>query len=73
MIMAKHGICVPYDLTEPIKALSDADKGRMMEAILEYGQSGNLPQFDGALALAWEFIKIEIDRTNGIASPAHKK
>ncbi len=73
MVMAEHGIRVPYDLTEPIKALSDADKGRLLVAILEYGQSGKLPQFDGVLALAWEFIKPEIDRTNGIAPPAHKK
>lgn len=73
MVMAKHGICVPYVLTEPIKALPDADIGRMLEAILEYGQSGKLPQFDGTLALAWEFIKIEIDRLNGIVPPAHKK
>lgn len=73
MVMTRNGIRVPHDLIEPIKVLPDADKGQLLVAILEYGQSGKLPQFDGMLALAWEFMKPEIDRANKITSPTHKK
>ena len=73
MVMARNGIRVPHDLIEPIKVLTDADKGRLLVAILEYGQSGKLPQFDGMLALTWGFMKPEIDRANGITPPTHQK
>ena len=42
--------------------LSDAEKGRLLVAMLEYGEKGILPQFDGMLALAWGFVKTKLDR-----------
>jgi hypothetical protein len=42
--------------------LPDADKGRLLVAMLEYGQCGKQPQFDGMLALAWGFVKPKIDK-----------
>jgi hypothetical protein len=51
-----------FDILEPIKVLPDADKGRLLVAMLEYGQSGTVPQFDGMLALAWGFVKPKIDK-----------
>lgn len=60
--MARPGIMLYFDILEPIKVLPDADKGRMLVAMLEYGQSGILPEFDGILALAWGFIKPKLDR-----------
>lgn len=42
--------------------LSDADKGRLLVAMLEYGKYGTVPQFDGMLALAWGFVQPKIDR-----------
>ena len=46
----------------PIRVLSDEDKGRLFLAMLEYGQNGTVPQFEGMLALAWGFIKPKIDK-----------
>lgn len=60
--MPRPGIMLYFDILEPIKVLSDADKGRLLVAILEYGQSGTLPVFDGMLALAWGFIQPKLDR-----------
>lgn len=60
--MARPGIMLYFDILEPIKVLPDADKGRLLVAILEYGQSGILPVFDGMLALAWGFIQPKLDR-----------
>ena len=51
-----------FDILEPIKVLSDAEKGRLFVAILEYGQNGTAPVFDGMLALAWGFVKPKIDK-----------
>jgi len=51
-----------FDILEPIKVLPDADKGRLLVAMLEYGQSGMVPEFEGMLALAWGFVKPKIDK-----------
>jgi hypothetical protein len=60
--MARPGIMVYFDMMGPLKVLSDADKGRLFWAMLEYGQTGIEPAFDGLLALAWEFVKPKIDK-----------
>ena len=44
--MGRPGIMLYFDILEPIKVLSDADKGRLLVAMLEYGQSGKNPHFD---------------------------
>ena len=62
--MARPGIMVYFDMLGPIKVLPDADKGRLFVAMLEYGQSGIVPEFEGMLALAWEFAKPKLDRDN---------
>lgn len=60
--MPRPGIMIYFDILEPIKVLSDAEKGRLLVAMLEYGQTGVLPEFDGMLALAWGFVKPKLDR-----------
>lgn len=63
--MARPGIMLYFDILEPIRVLPDADKGRLLVAMLEYGEFGTVPQFDGMLALAWGFIKPKLDRDEG--------
>ena len=60
--MGRPGIMLYFDILEPIRVLPDADKGRLLVAMLEYGQSGTVPEFDGMLALAWGFVKPKIDK-----------
>ncbi len=62
--MARPGIMLYFDILEPIRVLPDSDKGRLLVAMLEYGQDGIEPKFDGMLALAWGFVKPKIDRDN---------
>ena len=59
--MARPGVMLYFDMIDPIRVLPDADKGRLLMAILEYGQSGISPQLDGMLAMAWGFVKPKID------------
>ena len=60
--MARPGIMLYFDMLEPVRVLPDAEKGRLLVAMLEYGQSGKLPEFQGMLALAWAFVKPKLDR-----------
>ena len=62
--MARPGIMLYFDILEPIRVLPDADKGRLLVAMLEYGQSGKMPDFNGelGLTLAWGFVKPKLDR-----------
>ena len=60
--MARPGIMLYFDILEPIRVLPDAEKGQLLVAMLEYGQSGIVPEFTGMLALAWGFVKPKIDK-----------
>lgn len=60
--MARPGIMLYFDILEPLTVLPDADKGRLLVAMLEYGKNGTVPDFDGMLALAWGFVKPKIDK-----------
>lgn len=60
--MGRPGIMLYFDILEPIKVLPDADKGRLLVAMLEYGRFGTVPEFDGMLALAWGFVRPKLDR-----------
>ena len=60
--MARPGIMLYFDILEPIRVLPDADKGRLLVAMLEYGKFGTVPEFDGMLALAWGFVQPRLDR-----------
>ena len=60
--MARPGIMVYFDMMGPLKVLPDTDKGRLFWAMLEYGQTGKMPEFEGILELAWEFVKPKIDK-----------
>lgn len=60
--MARPGIMIYFDIRKPLEVLPDADKGRLFDAILEYGEFGTIPEFDGMLAMAWGFIQPKLDR-----------
>lgn len=60
--MARPGIMLYFEILEPIRMLSDADKGRLLVAILEYGRDGVVPELEGPLGIVWSFIQPKIDR-----------
>ena len=51
-----------FDVRPCLKRLTDDDKGRLFEAILDYGEFGIIPEFDGMLGVAWDFIRPRLDR-----------
>ncbi len=65
LAMAKEGIpgvMLYFDVRKCLKRFSIEDKGMLFEAILDYAELGVLPDFDGALGVAWDFIQPKIDR-----------
>ena len=60
--MARPGIMIYFDILEPIRMLSDEDKGRLLVAMLEYGRDGIVPERDGALGIVWSFVQPMIDK-----------
>ena len=60
--MARPGIMLYFDILEPIRMLSDEDKGRLLVAMLEYGRDGVVPKLDGSLGIVWSFVYPLIDK-----------
>lgn len=58
----KPGVMFYFDIRPCIKRLTMVEKGKLFEAILDYGELGVLPEFDGMLGLAWDFIVPRLDR-----------
>lgn len=64
-MMAKPGVMFYFDVRPCIKRLDINEKGRLFEAILDYGEFGIVPELDGALGVAWDFIQPKLDRDTG--------
>jgi len=62
--MAKKFIKAYYDWEEQMSKLSDAEKGRLFMALLEYGRTGEEPKLDGVEDLLFPVFKVQIDRDN---------
>lgn len=62
--MSKPGVVLYFDILPALKFLSYDQKGKLFEAILEYGESGKSPDFaeDPLLGMAWCFVGPRIDR-----------
>lgn len=59
--MGRPGIMLYFDILEPVRVLTNSERGKLLTAILEYGKEGKEPSFSGKLALAWGFVRPRID------------
>lgn len=57
----RPGVMVYFSIRPSLKRLTLEEKGALFEAILDYGQTGVLPDFDDVLGIAWDFIQPLID------------
>lgn len=60
--MAKTYVALYYTYRDQLVALSDAERGQLLIALLDYAKDGYVPVFEGALQMAFLFIKSQIDR-----------
>jgi len=58
----KPGVMIYFETGQSIKGLDYETKGRLFEAIMEYGEHGTVPPMDGILAAVWPFVANSIDR-----------
>lgn len=58
----RPGVMFYFSLRPALKRLSMEEKGRLFDAILDYGETGILPELDGVLGVCWDFIQPMIDK-----------
>ncbi len=51
-----------YDYRRHLAMLNDAERGRLLMGLLDYGETGAEPELDGAAAMAFSFITAQMDR-----------
>ena len=57
----KPGVMIYFELRGMLKLLSDAEKGQLFEAILEYGETGSTGELSRILQVAWPLIQMRLD------------
>ena len=57
----KPGVMVYFDLRGMLKLLPDAEKGKLFEAILEYGETGHVGELTDTLKIVWPLIQKRLD------------
>ena len=57
----KPGVMVYFELRGMLKLLPDEQKGKLFEAILEYGETGSIPELSPTLRVAWPLIQMRLD------------
>ena len=60
--MARDYICLYHSYLDAIQALGDAERGRLLTAMLEYSITGAAPQLGGNERFIFPLIKAQIDR-----------
>ena len=58
----KKSLVLYHDIRAPLEMLDDEERGKLFSAILNYSEYGELPEFEGALQMAFAFIRTAIDR-----------
>lgn len=58
----KRSFVLYHDIRDPLELLTDSERGRLLSAILDYSEYRKLPDFDGALQMAFAFIRTALDR-----------
>lgn len=57
----RPGVMIYFELRLSLRRLSREEKGDLFDAILDYGETGVLPDFDGVLGVVWDFVQPRID------------
>ena len=60
----KPGVMVYFELRGMLKLLSAAEKGRLFEALLEYGATGMVEELSDTPKVAWPLIQMRLDMDN---------
>ena len=59
---SKKGFVLYYDYRQHLALLKDDERGKLLTALLDYGENGIEPTLDGAAFMAFSFIRAQMDR-----------
>lgn len=62
MAEGKNSFVLYHDIREPLKLLSDEERGKLFLALLDYSEFGIMPDYEGSLGMAFAFVRTSIDR-----------
>ena len=60
--MEKASFLMYLDYEEQFNIMTDEQIGQLMRAIIKYEKTGEVPNLDGMLKMAFSFIKTQLDR-----------
>lgn len=56
------GVMLYFEIRPCLNRLTCDEQGQLFHAILNYGEFGVIPDFQGMLGIAWDFIQPRLDR-----------
>ena len=59
---AKNSFVLYYDYRKHLTILTDEERGKLLMALLDYGESHKEPELEGAALMAFSFITCQMDR-----------
>ena len=62
MAAEKKSFVLYHDIRTPLELLTDEQRGKLFIALLNYSEYDELPDFDGALLMAFASIRMSLDR-----------
>ena len=57
----KPGVMIYFDIRRMVKLLTDEEKGKLFEAILDYGETGAIGELTDTLRIVWPLIQNRLD------------
>ena len=60
----KPGFLIYNDYKETLSMLSDEELGKLIRVIFEYEINDTIPKLNPAMMMAFNFIKVDLDRSN---------
>ncbi len=70
----KKSFVLYNDMKQPLKLLSDSQRGKLLLALFDYSENGEIPPFDdGAMSMAFSFIRQTLDRDAASWEETRKK
>ena len=58
----KSSFLIYHEYREPLKLLTDEQRGQLLMALIDYSESGVAPELDGISMMAFSFIQSQMDR-----------
>ncbi|MEZ3502433.1 MAG: hypothetical protein K1W25_03085 [Lachnospiraceae bacterium] len=58
----KKGFLLYYDYRKHLALLNDEERGKLLMALLDYGEHNTQPELEGAALMAFSFIQAQMDR-----------